>query len=203
MYVDDLLVIGDSQTVKEVKQSLGKLCTVTDLGVCKFFLGIKLNRGPEGLHLSQRAYIERLIKAASMEKAKACLTPLPLAHCLYQERKPTTAEDRLLMRNKPYRELLGTLLYLATRTRPDIATAVSMLGKFQADPGPSHWRCLQHLVRYLVYTTDHGLFYRRSSGNVSLEAYSDADWDRDETKCRSRSGFLLIINASPCDAVAW
>lgn len=40
----------------------------------------------------------------------------------------------------PYRQILCSLLYLSTRTRPDTAVDVSMLVNYQADPGPGHWK---------------------------------------------------------------
>ena len=101
------------------------------------------------------------------------------------------------MRNKPYRGVLGAFLYLSTRTRPEIATAVSLLIKFQADPGPTQWKYLLHVVRYLIHTTDFGLCIKSVNGRPKFEAYSDADWARDESKRRSRSGYLLLVNSAP------
>ena len=197
VYVDDLLIFGSEQIVSDVKDMLSKLFTVTGLGPCKYFLGIKIDRMKDGIFLSQRAYIERLVKAAGMEKAHPKKTPLPLGHRLYETPIPTTDADKHFMRDKPYHEILGALIYLSTRTRPDIATAVSMLGKFQADPGPTQWRHLQHLVRYLIHTSNHGLHIKAQKGRATLQAYSDADWAREEEKRRSRSGYLLLINGSP------
>ena len=197
VYVDDLLIFGSKENVSSVKKTLADLFTVTDLGECKYFLGIKIDRSPNGLFLSQRAYTERLINAAGMTDAKPKRTPLPLAHKLYEKPMPTTDADKLTMRGKPYREILGALLYLSTRTRPDIATAVSLLGKFQADPGPTQWKHLLHVVRYLIHTPEHELFIKSNNGQPRLEAYSDADWARDESNRRSRSGYLLLINSAP------
>ena len=72
-----------------------------------------------------------------------------------------------------------------------------MLGKFQADPGPTQWKYLQHLVRYLIATPEHGLYLKADQGRATLQAYSDADWAREEEKRRSRSGYVLYINSSP------
>lgn len=89
------------------------------------------------------------------------------------------------------------LLYLSTRTRTDISTAVSLLGKFQADPGPVQWKYLQHLLRYLIQTPEYGLLYPTKNVRPTLEAYSDADWARDENKRCSRSGYVLLVNSAP------
>lgn len=50
-----------------------------------------------------------------------------------------------------YRSILGSLIYLSKRTRPGIATAVSMLEKYPGDPTPKDWNEMKHLIRYLRY----------------------------------------------------
>lgn len=197
VYVDDLLIFGSATTVVVLKKMLSELFTVTDLGKCQYFLGIKIQRTQKGLFLSQGAYIERIIRGAGMESAKPATTPLPLGHRHYEIPKPLTEEEKQMMKNKPYREVLGALIYLSTRTRPDISTAVSMLGRFQADPGPVHWKHLQHLVRYLIGTSSHGLLLKSQKGRPKFDVYSDADWAREEEKRRSRSGYVLLLNSSP------
>lgn len=175
VYVDELLVFGSLRTVADVKSMLLKLFTVTEIGECKSFLGIKIDRTKDGLFLSQRAYIKRLIKAARMEKAHPKKTPLPLGHRNYEAPVPTTAEDKHVLCDKPYREILGALIYLSTRMRPDISTTVSMLGRLQADPGPTQCKHLKYLVRYVIQTSKHGLLIKAKRGHATLEAYSDAD----------------------------
>lgn len=120
------------------------------------------------------------------------------------------------MQDKPYQSILGALLYIATRTRPDLTTAGSLLGKFRADPGPQHWRMLRHLVRYVTGTTDYGLLFPRledahysksekgqgSARNflrtkLDLLALFDANWARDLASRMSRNGFPLTRNCRP------
>lgn len=117
---------------------------------------------------------------------------------MYEEPEPVLDEERAFMIYKPYREVLGALMYPETRTRPEIATAVSLSGrKFQADPGPKQWRNLQQVVRYLIQTTDYGIYLPKSEGKVEVQAYSDADWARYLHNLRSPSGYILYINSAP------
>lgn len=88
----------------------------------------------------------------------------------------------------PYRIVLGSLIYLSTRTRPYIATAVSFLCKFQFDPTPTDWKALKHLLRYIRRTTRLGILIPSNSVNQGLHGYSDADWARDETGRISLTG---------------
>ena len=78
----------------------------------------------------------------------------------------------------PYNSILGALLYLSTRTRPDMATVVSMLRKFESAPAPRHWNAMKHVLRYLRGTMEYGLQFRAGSGN-HLEPWSDGEWARD------------------------
>jgi len=88
---------------------------------------MKIERRPAGLLLSQRPFSEKIFDLAGMTKAKPTRAPLPLSHPLYEEKIPPRPKDQEAMRDVPYREVLGSLLFLATRTRPDLETAVSML----------------------------------------------------------------------------
>ena len=173
--------------------------TTTDLGACTHFIGMKIERLPNGLFLSQRPFAEKIIALAGMKNAKPTKTPLPLSHPLYKEKITPTRQDTDAMRNIPYREVLGSLLFLATRTRPDLATAVSMLGKFQQAPLVEHWKSMKSVVRYLIHTIDHGLLLPNGQ-EALLEAWSDADWARDHHKRRSRSGYLITVGGGP---VVW
>ena len=200
VYVDDLLIVGTADAVAQVKEELARKYTTSDLGECTQFLGIKVERRPDGLFLSQKAYAERIVEKAGMEDAKPASTPLPMAHPLYEPRTETTEADRKFMERAPYRELLGSLLFLATRTRPDLMAAVSMLAKFQADPGIKHWKSLKSVIRYLKATSPYGILLPSGGAGVQLTAYSDADWARDQERRRSRTGYLLTVNGGP---VVW
>lgn len=120
VYVDDLLVIGSSKSIEEVKKKLSKLFSVIDLGPCTCFLGMNIIRKPNGIFISQNSYTERLIEAAGMFDCNPTRSPLPLHHPLYEERKPSTEVEQLKIQDKLYRSILGSLLYLSTRTRPYI-----------------------------------------------------------------------------------
>lgn len=41
----------------------------------------------------------------------------------------------------PYREAVGSLMFLATVTRPDIALAVSSVSRFLNNHNANHWNC--------------------------------------------------------------
>lgn len=198
--MDDLLFVRKDTIVARVKGQLSKLLTVSDLGMCKHFVEMRLINGPNGILYSQSAFTELILASAKKSDSKPVGTPLPLCHTLYGERASASEVDRRQMATVPYRKFLGSLIYLSTRTRPDIATADSILGKFQADPVLDDWKALKHLLRYLKGTVRSGIIIPHRRTESRFEAYSDAAWAREERSRRSRSDVVIFNNATP---VVW
>ena len=127
---------------------------------------VKIEYRPDGVFLSQSAYIRRIVETANMSSAKPSKTPLPMAHPLYEYLTDLSEEEEKEMKNVPFRKVLGALLYLCTRTRPDISTAVSMLSKFQSKPSMQHWKMLKHVVRYLLGTEHYGILLPKNGDGL-------------------------------------
>ena len=89
---------------------------------------------------------------------------------------------------KKQREVVGSLIYLATCTRPDLCFVVSRLSQHFANPTDEHGVTVKHVLRYLRSTIDKQLCFRKSSEGLGLQKYSDADWGSDASDRRSRSG---------------
>ncbi|KMQ87251.1 rna-dependent dna polymerase [Lasius niger] len=101
-------------------------------------------------------------------------------------------------RNVLYRQLVGSLMYLAVVTRPDLAYTVATLSKFLDSPTDEHWNAGKRVLRYLAGTTDIGIMYGRDR-STKLVAYSDADWANCVNTRRSTSG-VVLLNGGP---VTW
>ncbi|KAE8974397.1 hypothetical protein PR003_g14457 [Phytophthora rubi] len=147
------------------------------------------------LGTSQKAYIESIIKKVGQENAKPCLTQLEPDVHLTKADEPQTEEDKAKMKLKPYRTLVGSLVYLACGTRPDISVAVAKISRFLENPGEKHWDAGMKVVRYLLKTKDVGIVHDGLLG-TQLEAYSDANWAGNRDDRRSVNGMLMI----PCGA---
>ncbi|XP_065084611.1 uncharacterized protein LOC135706866 [Ochlerotatus camptorhynchus] len=101
---------------------------------------------------------------------------------------------------EPYRELLGTIMYVMLCTRPDLCFPFGFLGRYQQNPTVNHWQCLKRIVRYLKGTkTKHLKFVRDESAEV-LVGYADADWASDAEDRKSVSGYLFTVFGNP---VSW
>ena len=84
-------------------------------------------------------------------------------------------------------------------TRPDLSFAVSLLSRFQGNPGIEHWKALMHVVGYVKNTLDFGLTYSRDA-DLFPHAFVDADYGGCRDTRRSTSGYVFIMAGSP---VTW
>lgn len=94
-----------------------------------------------------------------------------------------------------YRSLVGGLQY-ATVTRPEISFSVNKVCQFLAHPLETHWKAVNHILRYLKGTINYGLELKSAPHPGSpfpLVAYSDADWGSDPDDRRSTSGYCLFF----------
>jgi len=76
------------------------------------------------------------------------------------EQCPKNDFEREQMLNIPYASAVGSLMYAQVCTRPDIAFAIGMLGRYQSNPGMEHWKAAKKVMRYLKGTKDYMLMYR-------------------------------------------
>ncbi len=88
--------------------------------------------------------------------------------------------------------MVGSLLYAAMATRPDIAQAVSVVSKFNANPNAAHLTAVKRILRYLKGTLNLALKYERSDSGT-LIGYSDADWAGDQDDRRSTTGNVFLL----------
>lgn len=86
---------------------------------------------------------------------------------------PTTEEEIAEMKNIPYQSLIGSLMYLAVSTRPNISCAISVLNQFNTNPGKTHWSAAKRVLRYLKDTINYDLVYTKTED--PLVGFVDAD----------------------------
>jgi hypothetical protein len=128
-------------------------------------------------------------------------TPLLLGIELTKEQAPTTEAEHHYMKDKPYREVLGSVMYAQIATRPNLSYAVTMLSKFSSNPGKPHWIALLHVLQYIKGSLGLKITYG-GHGNTSLTPYGfvDADYGGDKDTRRSCSGQVFFMAGGP---VAW
>ncbi|GJU25678.1 hypothetical protein Tco_1164299 [Tanacetum coccineum] len=97
--------------------------------------------------------------------------------------------------------LQGSLMYLMVCIRPDIAYAVSIVSRYLANPGKTHWEVVKWILKYLKGTADVGLVYGRDQGkHVDVDGFVDADYAKDPNNGRSITGYVFMVHGC---VVSW
>ncbi|XP_045463749.1 secreted RxLR effector protein 161-like [Harmonia axyridis] len=126
-----------------------------------------------------------------MQYAKPAETPMIQNDCLSDENKKKI--------NFPYREAVGSLLYISSKTRPDIAYAVSFCSRKMENPTRNDVNNVKRIMRYLKDTKADGIVYRKTT-QLEIAAYSDSDFAGDETTRKSTTGYVVYYCNGP---VTW
>ena len=201
LYVDDILLIGnDIPSLQNVKVWLCQRFAMKDLGEASCILGIQIfrDRSKRMLGLSQSKYIETVLKRFNMLDSKKGQVPMVTGVTLSKKMSPQTDEEKVRMTNIPYASAIGSIMYAMLCTRPDIAYALSVVSRYQSDPGERHWIAVKNILKYLRQTRDMFLIF--DSASLRLEAYADSSFQTDIDDSKSCSGFVFTLGGG---AVSW
>jgi hypothetical protein len=127
-----------------------------------------------------------------MSECKPAVTPMAEAFFTGYDAE----EDRAVVDVELYRQIIGSLLYLALRTRPDVLVAVSILARFSKSPSAYCRRGANCVLRYLRGTVNIGLVFR--NGETHLNAFVDSDYAGDTVDRKSMSGYFVKIGDAAC-----
>ena len=196
VYVDDLLIAGPlKEEIQELKDALSNRFQMTDLGPCSYYLGMTVVRDRKNriIRLSQKGYIEKILKDFGMCEAKPQYTPMKTDQIETPEDYEPTDEIKTW-----YAKAIGNLMYAMLGTRPDIAYAVSYCSRFLAKPTEAHRAAVKRIMRYLKATIDLCLVYE---GEIEpLTGFTDSDWAGDRETRRSTSGYVFNLGSG---AISW
>jgi hypothetical protein len=209
LYVDDLLIVDTNKSIgngvdtgsiengaTKVKKQLNQKYKMVDLGEARRFLGLEITKTDKGYSLGQQDYINSLVKRFGIENAKPAYSPMDPDVRLeneYCEDKPVDT--------KRYLSLVGSLMYAALGTRPDISYAVMVLSRYNVAPLAMHYTAAIRVLRYLKTTIHLKLHYERSNGHHELNGYTDADWAGCRQTRKSVGGCIFYGNTK--GAIAW
>jgi hypothetical protein len=169
IYVDDIVVLGKTiEQITEFKNYISNKFKTKDLGHLKYILGItieKLNNNTLIIH--QKNYIEKIIKRFKyLDESKETEIPIQPNHNLTSDLRHENENLRKFIDSTKYREVIGSLIYLMTCSRPDISYSVGILSRYMQKPRELHWRYLKRLLRYIKTTIDFTLNYTKSEAEA-------------------------------------
>ncbi|KMQ88959.1 putative retrotransposon, partial [Lasius niger] len=190
LFVDDGIIAAKSNKVLEsIIKSLKESFNIT-LGNCSCFVGLQILRDRENrtMFIHQTAYAKQLINKFGMKNAKEVSVPADPHTVLYP-----VVEYREKDCKVPYRKAVGSLMFLAIVSRPDIAYAVNNVSKFLNNYDISHWQAVKRIISYLTDTIGQGIEYRGDGGKCELMGFSDADYAGDIGTRRSTTGYAFLM----------
>ena len=129
---DILLASSDLGLLHETKRMLSNNFDMKDLGEAYFVLGIEIhrNRSRGLLGLSQRAYVDRILERFKCNNVSQELLLSVKGDKLSLSQCPHSDIEKAQMKNVPYASVLGSIMYAQVCTRPDIAFAIGLLGRY-------------------------------------------------------------------------
>ena len=139
-HVDDFKIVAvDAADAEWVVTMLATRFEIKDMGEIHHYLGMDVNMRPDGIFLGQSTYVDELINSFRMETAHTHKTPLDSG--LVIDDKPDEHVNKT-----EYQRGVGSLQWLASRTRPDIAHAACLLAQYNSAPTKKCWNALMHVL---------------------------------------------------------
>ncbi|CAI5944439.1 unnamed protein product [Closterium sp. NIES-64] len=211
VYVDDILIFSpSSDLVKEVMLKLHDKFKCKSLGDVNFYLGLHIERDVEkrSMRVHQRKYLEAL--AANFGQSEGHVaTPFPSGFkCVKGPEEESVGEEE----RRRFHSLVGSLMYAAVNTRPDVAFATGQLARVVQCPNEEQVAAGMRVAKYLGQTPTVGLQYSAAAqrrqkgadgvepGRLFLTAYSDASYASEPEDMTSVGGFICCVGGGP---TAW
>ncbi|CAI7812776.1 unnamed protein product [Closterium sp. NIES-54] len=211
VYVDDILIFSPfSDLVKEVMLKVQDKFKCKALGDVSFYLGLHIERDVEKrcMRVHQRKYLEAF--AANFGQSEGHVaTPFPSGFkCVKGPEEKSVGEEE----RRRFHSLVGSLMYAAVTTRPDVAFATGQLARVVQCPNEEQVAAGMRVAKYLGQTPTVGLHYSAAAqrrqkgadgvepGRLFLTAFSDASFASEPEDMTSVGGFICCVGGGP---TAW
>lgn len=187
-YVDDIIVAYNKHKTEEADDAVKLLqqkYTMTGGNDLQWFLGVEVirQRDQRLIQLSQSAYIDKIHRLADTHEGRH---DTPMAAIELKPRTDSAAGSEI---NK-YQRKIGSLLFAAVTTRPDIAFATSRLARFLSNPSAEHHRAADRTLLYLAATKSRAL---QLGGGDHLQVASDASFADNTLDRKSSQGYAIKL----------
>ena len=190
IYVDDILIISNSDTevdliTRALETRFGQI-TIQE-GETMSFVGIEILTDSAGnVRLRQRGYIGDILAHFGVDQGQSA--DYPCTGNIMDAAKPTELDFDVAR----FKSGVMKMMYLSTRTRPDIAFVVSALACRAERPKQSDWERLVHLAKYLNGTKDDCLIFKYG-GMIELSAFVDASF-MTHRDMRGHTGYCIFAD---------
>ena len=192
--------MGDSVGLQKIEDTLRSKFKLTKKLNPTCITGVQIERvrGKNGwTKLHQTNYIIDFLKEQGMDKARPVDTPMDpgSAKTLMELPQDMFTEDSI----KIYQIIVGVLIWLQTRTRPDLDFAVNLASRFLRCASQRHVDIVKgRILRYLNGTRNYGLVFFAGRTDWVLSGCSDADLAGDLKSARSTLSYNTRLGEFGC-----
>lgn len=196
LYIDDGLIMGNNKKILQNIISQLKASFEITVTAVQYFVGMEIRHDKDKgtIFINHKNYIRRIIKKFKMDDAKTVSTPADTHMHLSSD---ISNETRIKV---PYREAVGSLIFAAIVTRPDIAFGVGVVNRYLDKHDATHWSAVKRILRYLKETEHYGIMYTKTEGPNIIKGFSDSDFVSDMDTRRSTTGYIFKLSNGP---VTW
>jgi hypothetical protein len=193
VYVDDGIIIAKDEEI--ARQFLKKLETefCVTVEAANHYLGMQIEYlDSNKIFIHQEAYCKKILKRFNMLESNPVGVPI-------EKGSITTVESASLSEDVPFREAIGSLMFLSIVTRPDISYVVGVLSQVLDKPKQQHWNLVKRTLRYLKGTPKCGILYSPDLV-CNLQCFCDSDFAGDPLSRKSTSGMVFMNGGG---AICW
>lgn len=186
LYVDDFAIFAKTdESLNEVFCNLSKSYEIVNLGPIENFLGVQFQNVEGSVYMHQHAYIDKLLEKFKIDPSVNVTTPMDVGSSY----DPSIDDCK---HDLPFKELLGSLLFLANRTRADILFPVIYVAQFSSKFNVNHYNLLLRILKYVSSTKAYAINLSKAK-NSDFKMYSDASWATAFDSRRSISGYIWSL----------
>ena len=187
VYVDDVIVSSLHKSVGlNLISEMEKVFEIGEKGPVDWYLGISIDDRGDYVCMSQKDYVDKMLQKYEIDLTRTEETPMNDKVKLIKN-----AQDEL-DHNFDIKGKIGSLMYLAVCTRPEIAYAVSVIARMSNHPSRTVCNAVNHLFAYLNKNKDLGIVFIREE-NSEEEGFCDSDYAGDENDFKSTSGIVIFL----------
>jgi len=182
--------------LKEAQKEL----KMRDEGPLAHILGCEVTSDAQFMYLSQGKYTLKILEEFGFDKCNPAKTPATATMT------PSAPNSVSQLKKFGLNKICGSLIWLTTNTRPDIAFSVSKLGQELKNPTDKSFTMAARILRYLRKTHNYGLRYPKKQlkrSEMKLSGYVDADFAGDLNDRKSQYGYLFFLGDCLIDWGSW
>ena len=166
-----------------------------ELGPLSWFLGMQFILKDDVISINQSLYVKNILSRFNLDMCTPIAEPMDSSVYTMLDQESEYFENPTL-----YQEIVGSLLYLMTSTRPDICYATTLLSRFMNKPNKIHYRLAINVLKYLSGSTQYDLKYVKGN-SLELFGFSDSDY-ANEMDSVSVSGYAFKLNENSA-LISW